>query len=91
MVGPTSLPKGLMDIGEGSLRDRRSMMQNRLDELDDLDSRYDIDEELRVGDDSPDGPWIAPERPQPVVFPTNGRTYNPPHLEVPERRRSDGG
>ena len=79
-----------MDGGEGSLRDRRSMMQNRLDELDDLDSRYDVDEESRVGSDSPDGLSPAPERPQAVIFQTNGRTYNPPHLEFPERRRNDG-
>ena len=79
-----------MGIGEGSLRDKRSMMQNRLDELDDLDSRYDIDEESRLGNDSPDGPSPGPERPQAVIFPTNGRMYNPPRLELPEGRRNDG-
>jgi hypothetical protein len=92
MVGSTTLPGGLMDAGEGLLRDRKSMMQNRLDELDDLDSRYDVDvdEELRVGIDSTDGSWIAPERPQAVIFPTNGRMYNPPRLDLPETRRNDG-
>jgi hypothetical protein len=79
-----------MDIGDGSLRDRRVMMQSRLDELDDLDSRYDVDEESGAGNDSPDGPSPVPERPQAVVFPTNGRMYNPPLLEVPDRKRNDG-
>jgi len=79
-----------MDISEGSLKDRRSMMQSRLDELDDLDSRYDIDEESRVGNDSPNGPSSAAERPEAVLFQTNGRMYNPPRLEFPEKRRDDG-
>ena len=79
-----------MDTCEPSLRDRRSMMQNRLDALDDLDSRYDVDEEARLGNVSLDGPSPWPERPQAVIFPTNGRMYNPPRLELPERRRNDG-
>ena len=89
MVGSTTFSGGFMDIGEGSLKDRRSTMQSRLDELDDLDSRYDIDVESRLGNDSPDGPSPIPERPPAVLFPTNGRTYNPPHLEFPERRRDE--
>lgn len=61
-LGSRSFPAE-MDGGEGQvpLRERRNDAQRRLHELDDLDSRYDVDEESRIA--SPSG---SPEEVSPV-------------------------
>lgn len=85
----TGFKAHLMDVRGVPPREGRFGTRSRLNEFDDLDSRYDGDEESRVGTESPDvhSP-VAP--PQAAIFPTNGRMHNPQHMEFLETKRGDG-